>query len=362
MAKKKICIISSTQGGGHKSAACAIQKILDDSGYPSDIVFPVRTGNFYNYIQKYWPEYLNDFVKYKKEFEAIVRTLPFLISNPVNASYSLFISVQPLCNSFYLEECKKIKKKFLVIPTDIQTERFFHGISEKDPHLYVALSWEEMKNASLRRIVKRHNLSTTGYPVHTAFQNPAPHHLVKQFREKFQIKKEDFVICMMLGMQGNSQKMLSKAKIYSRYTGSIPLHFFALNAGRKRIGRAIDEIPFTNHNFKLHVISEMLSAEELSALYESSNFVALDTKPGGASMHEAICKRVFLIFENLKGAPSWEIENMNFAIEKGLGIQWTYLEDVLNKLKQKNTSFFEAFDCPTHYFKTNFTKLINNLF
>ncbi|MCH9626060.1 MAG: Processive diacylglycerol beta-glucosyltransferase [Chlamydiales bacterium] len=362
-------IISSELGGGHKTAAKAVEKALEKNFF-SRTIYPtdeVPLSSWFNYFQKKgW----NRALKFLLSLEPIAtRTGAYITveQKMKNAIWEhkpqLVVCVQPLANNTLAAYCKKYNIPCVVVPTDYYTEHFFHGIQTPPKQLYVALPFdEEREKTTLTNLgFKEDHIVVTGYPVRSAFQEEKKGEVdaqIASIRKEYKIDSQDKVIVVAGGAQGGKKikHYLSEIKEHT-FAEGINVHVFALCGNNESLKQKIDSQFASDTNF--HTVGWIQEEVEMAAYTKLAD--TLITKPGGASTSEAWALGTYCLFDGDNAAATrWEPVNMQDAEKAGMGatIIPSQFHDQLNESLEART---QDADFPGRQFNQNFMHLAKNI-
>lgn len=132
--KKRVLIVTSEEGGGHKTAFAATKKALEDADYDVYKSVPGRLfdqNKWYNYCQKKgWNRIQRRLVnmqsigEWMNSFEIMNRAIRRDI---YQYKPQMVISVQPISNGFIEKEASKLSIPFTLLTTDFYCRHFLYG-------------------------------------------------------------------------------------------------------------------------------------------------------------------------------------------------------------------------------------------
>lgn len=338
--KPRVLVISSDQGGGHKTAAASVEAALK-THFTVFTTFPttqISGCEWFDYFQKHgyhktqrWlvggqkcMEFLGVCEKMHKQIEQdIYLTKPQLV-----------ISVQPISNAYIAEVCSAYKTPFVVVPTDYKTDHFFYGFNGADDNFRVGLPLDDPQEAALladRYKFEEKHLKVTGYPVRPAFQNQDMQEEVAELREHYGIKEHDHVVTLSMGMQGGAElenycRLILETDTIGSNMFEEEMHLFALCGRNEELLNKLEllsqevqskEPKNKNKRITLHPIG-LCDQNEMAAYIASADVYI--TKPGGASTSEGLSLGTYLMFDQKSAkATPWEPVNIEKVEERGGG-------------------------------------------
>lgn len=366
--KKKILVLISRGGGGHKTAADSLKQILG-SQYDVEVnpvmadilghIDPLNCltrGHFtgedlYNVlIKNQWNKILHWMVTYgstvwtaekiekgfKKYFQAQSQ-LPDLI-----------ISVTPFINYGTALAAQKRDIPFLIIPTDLDGSTFLQGFPDQLTHhgFKIALSYDdpEIKKTTFKKAALRdEQLAIIGFPVRPACMKKYTRAELQSFRTKFNLFESHQTITLIMGAVGGNLildhvKVLSKLDPrehqlqlqmnicigHNQKIGN-KIRNFLLDQGARFLGRHTFVLPT---GLVMHLrgytkdLVEMMAASDL-----------IITKTGSCTVNEAIYLGKKLLLDNTRNSSArflgWENFNIPFVERHGLGCAFSDNEQLL---------------------------------
>jgi UDP-N-acetylglucosamine:LPS N-acetylglucosamine transferase len=373
--KKKILVLMSEGGGGHKIASYAMQEILSPY-YDIEIVsvlpniihkidyFTLLTSgsftgdDFYNFLLRRGHHRAVSFlarmgVKYmfakRNQIDQLFQT--YLRKSTIK--YDMVISTFPYVNCGLALAAQKLDMPFLVMPTDLDTATFFCGLSAidftKGGNFAFALPYDDkdLKIKAFRNFnLPKDKIHITGFPVRPGCEKKYTPEQLKVLKLKHGLRFDTLVLTLILGAAGN--EMLYD---YTLELSQIePAGFSAplevnICVGRydKMAKKIIDAMilqgatllkeqeSFTTLKTSLgvtfHIRKYMRDIIELMAC--SSLII---TKTGSCSVNEGIYLGKKLLLDNTENSSArhlqWENFNVPFVRKHGLGDAFTELKEL----------------------------------
>jgi UDP-N-acetylglucosamine:LPS N-acetylglucosamine transferase len=360
--KKKILVLISRGGGGHKTAGDSLKQILG-SDYEVEInpvledilgsIDPLNrltrghyTGeDLYNlFLKSHWNKLLQWMTQfgphcipaYKVE-RAFERYLREQIQPP-----DLIISPTPYINYGIACAAHRWDIPFLIIPTDLDESTFLQGFPKQPTHhgFKVALSYDdpEIRKKTFHKIALRDDqLTITGFPVRPACLKKYTAEELESIRAKFNLFESHQIVTLIMGAVGGNL-IFDHVKILSKFDPrQHQLHLqmnicighnqkignkirnFLLDQGAKFLGR---------HTFLLStglVMHIRGYTKDLIELMAASDLII--TKTGSCTVNEAIYLGKKLLLDNTSRSSArylwWENFNIPFVQRHNLGYSFS---------------------------------------
>jgi UDP-N-acetylglucosamine:LPS N-acetylglucosamine transferase len=360
--KKKILVLISRGGGGHKTAGDSLKQILG-SDYEVEInpVFADILGSIdflnrftrgrftgedlYNlFLKSHWnkplqwmiqigPHWMNS----RKVEQAFEKYLRDQIQPP-----DLIISPTPYINYGIACAAHRWDIPFLIIPTDLDGSTFLQGFPKQPTHhrFKVALSYDdpEIKKRTLHQIALRQDqLSITGFPVRPACLKKYTTEELEILRAKFNLFESHQIVTLIMGAVGGNL-IFDHVKVLSQLDPrEHQLHLqinicvghnqkmgnrirnFLLEQGAKFLGRHTFLLPT---GLVMHIRGY---TKDLIELMAASDLII--TKTGSCTVNEAIYLGKKLLLDNTSRSSArylkWEDFNIPFVQRHSLGYSFT---------------------------------------
>lgn len=365
--KKKILVLVSRGGGGHKTAGDAIQQILGDS-YDVEINYVLETilkpmdflnlatqGRFtgedlYNFLLQRHQQKLLQWMlhagkhhmnnqRIEKIFDKYLRSLSQLPD--------LIISPTPFINYGIACAAHRYDIPFIVIPTDLDGSTFLFGFPKNPTPLNfkLALPYDDpwIRKATLQNIpIRDDQIAITGFPV-----RPACHHKYsflekQQIRAAFQLFESHSVITLIMGAVGGNL-MLEHVRALTQLDPRVHGLHLQLNVCTghnqkmaskiKNLLLAKGALPIKEDTFILPsglVIHLRGYVSNLIDLMAVSDLII--TKTGSCTVNEAIYLEKKMILDNTEKSSArclpWEQFNIPFIEKYGLGLSFSDSEQL----------------------------------
>ncbi len=364
--KKRILVLISEGGGGHKMAGEALKDIFSsdhhidvvnvfkDIIYPLDWLHAITSGfftgeDFYNFMLRkgyhkgvhvyalMGNRYMNaNRLRIEKLFEKYLQNL--------HSTYDLVISTVPWINSGLAKALQKRKIPFLILPTDLDTSTFFIGMTAKqfkqDDKIAFALPYDDidlrkkgLKNAS----IPQDKVVISGFPVRGDCQKEYSPEGLKLLKLKHGLFENHYSITLILGTTGN-RKLLEYTQELAKLSNddfSKPLELNICVGKNEKVRKAIlawfikegaEVLKETTSFITLKSQSGLIFhlrkfTKDLIEIMVGSDLVI--TKTGSCSVNEGIYLGKKLLLDNTDTSSArylfWETFNLYFVRKHGLG-------------------------------------------
>lgn len=235
---------------------------------------------------------------YQKKLEKII------IKQIAEYNPDLIISVIPIVNGIISQSAKQCNTPFLVIPTDLDTSTFIHGLNiTNNDDFFLGLAFDD---PSLLNIVKKINIprskiGITGFPLRKSFfeqKNPAA------IKNRFEIPMNKPVILLLMGAVG-SQAIYRYLKALA--TIDEVFHVIVCLGRNESLRKKIETITF-KPGISLSIFG---FTEHIADLMAAADFCI--AKPGSVSVCEAIYMNLPLVLDGTSKSLLWEDFNLYFV-------------------------------------------------
>lgn len=379
--KKKILVLISVGGGGHKAAGESLKEILSGS-YEVEIVNPLeqmlRPIDSLSLLTfgKFTSEDLYN-LSLRKGYHKLIKCLFCHVGTSYmrskrrhvqklfdkyllkQAHYppSLVISTFPMINAPLFEAAHEHDIPVLILPTDLDSETFLLGIDEvqikEDAKLVVALPYDD-PDLHLKAVregqLKAKNLHVTGFPVRPACQKKYHSDDIAHLKNKHGIRELLPTLTLIMGAEGGDA-ILSYADELAKITlDSSENNSFQINicVGRnRRIAQQIREKVLQEGGiliFDCSLYATLLThkgvylhirqfTKEIVEIMACSDLII--TKTGSCSVNEAIYLGKRLLLDNTENSSArhiwWESFNVSFVKKHNLGDAFCQLSELRPK-------------------------------
>jgi len=360
--KKKILVLVSRGGGGHKTAAMAIQEILGDTydieiNYVlqdilqrADILNIITRGRFtgedlYNFFLKRHQKKCLTWMIKQREKRMTSRTIERLFDNylfHLSHKPDLIISPTPFINYGIACATSRYKIPFLIMPTDLDGSTFLDGFPQETTGLNFMLSLpyddqQVLETTLQKRVVAAHQIQIGGFPVRPASCHTYTLQQQKQLRANFHLLDGHKTVTLIMGALGGNL-IVDHVRALLRMNPA--LHGLAVEINictgdNQKVGKKVEKLLHKQgakearegsfvlpSGLVLHLRGYLPNLIELMAVSD-----LLITKPGSCTVNEAIYLGKKVIVDNTKHSTArclpWEAFNISFVEKNGLGSSFT---------------------------------------
>jgi UDP-N-acetylglucosamine:LPS N-acetylglucosamine transferase len=360
--KKKILVLVSRGGGGHRSAAEALQLILGDAydveiDYvfqntlkSTDILNILTRGRFtgedlYNFFLKH---HQKEFLKWivhagqkvmrgprvKRSFEHYLKSLP---QRP-----DLIISPIPFINHGAACAAQHFNIPFLIIPTDLDGSTFLNGFPDRAPSLNfkIALPYDDLRireTTLQNRQLREEQVVVTGFPVRPLCMHHYSAKEKQNIRAYFNISPSCKIITLVMGAVGGKHIFNHVKSILALdpTPHGLQLELNVCTGNNKKIASKIRHLLLTQgardtadnafilpSGLVVHVHGYLPNLIDLMAISD-----LIITKTGSCTVNEAIYMKKPLLLDNTEHSSArylpWEAFNIAFVEKYKLGLPFT---------------------------------------
>jgi UDP-N-acetylglucosamine:LPS N-acetylglucosamine transferase len=365
-AKKRILVLISEGGGGHKMAGESLTDIFSSQYdidvvnaftqviHPLDWLHSMTAGcfsgeDFYNFmLRKGYHKGVNFYAtlgnKYMSANRQRIEKLFEKYMQKLDFTYDLVISTVPFINSGIAKSLQKKRIPFLILPTDLDTSTFFVGLTPKqfksDDNIAFALPYDDndLRKKGLKNpAIPQDKVVISGFPVRGACQKKHTPDGIKLLKLKHGMLENHLSITLILGTTGN-RMLLEYTQELSKLSNeqfSLPLQLnicvgknekirnsilaWLLNEGGKVLKetqafttvKAVNGLIFHLRKFTKDLIEIMVASQ------------LIITKTGSCSVNEGIYLGKKLLLDNTDTSSArylfWETFNLYFVRKHGLG-------------------------------------------
>lgn len=377
LAKKRVLVLISEGGGGHKMAGESLKDILSSEYnvevvnvftqiiYPLDWLNAITSGlytaeDFYNFmLRKGYHKGVHVYATVGNKYMSAnrMRIEKLFEKYLVKAwdSYDLVISTVPFINSGIAKALQKRKIPFLILPTDLDTSTFFAGMTEKqfktDDPIAFALSYDDVdlrKKGLKNSPIPRDKIVISGFPVRGACQKEYSPEAIRLLKCKHGMRDQHLSITLILGTTGN-RMLLEYTQELAKLSNEdfcLPLQLNICVGRNEKIRKTIlqwlldqggsvlsENAIFTTVKAKNGLIFHLRKfTKDLIEIMVGSDLII--TKTGSCSVNEGIYLGRKLLLDNTDTSSArylfWETFNLYFVRKHGLG-------DVFYQLSEMTT-------------------------
>ncbi len=335
----KILILSCKGGGGHMSAAAAIQSCLEEHevevvDFLGDTLAPVdffrwfsfgkiAAQDFYNFLLRINAKRLTNLLYHGGWFlfwlqrKFIKKALKNLFEEKTP---DLVISVIPMINGPIAGEAQKKNVPFLLIPTDLDLRSFTAGLNKSNNMMtWLGLGFMDNRITSFvsYEVISPSKLQWIGFPIRAPFTAV---HDKNKLLSLFQIPPGKSVILLIMGATG-STSLISYMKALS-LVRNLKLHILVCLGRSSAIAsriKAISMPPGISYTL-LDSSANISQAMAVSDLCIS--------KPGSVTFCETIYSSLPVFLDATGPILIWEAFNLGFVRRNGNGRVITAYEQV----------------------------------
>ncbi|MEW6736127.1 MAG: glycosyltransferase [Acidobacteriota bacterium] len=345
MSEKKVLILTSDTGGGHTSAARAIEAGLslcaDRLSYLVHISRVIEEGHFltrqmvllYNFLLRHYQSY----VKYyhwsinKMGLERSELLFRFY-RKPVDQLLSRFcpnivVSVHPMVQhgiARVMQELKLLDRIPLVTVVTDPCGNSWKGWANEHVRLYL-VAHETARQELISYGITPERIDVSGMPVHPKFQEAAQTLSPEGLREELGLDPNKFTVFINAGWigGGNIPKLLEYLTQFKLDIQGIFL------AGKNRKLEKVANKIAASARFPLRVIGYSEKMERLMCAAH-----VMISKLGGLTTFEALTCRLPIIMDNLTPPMPQEAGTADFLERHNAGIRLTHINDLVPILQQ----------------------------
>ena len=340
--KKKILILTNSNGGGHNAAALATKMALE-SDYDIEIFDILKNKIFgeelfgYTSQKEYWTTL--KYVLKGKDFTEKINKIYHgsYIENAITEKHpDLLISVFPVGVARYKEVADKLNIPFVVIPTDFNAnDLHFYGLDNFENNadnankfrLFLPFANDKIAKSISNKTIKD-SVRYTGYPVRKDFllfanEYRKNHDISNKIKQEYNILNNEKTILITMGGQSWAEDRIvdyvneinnSREKIIVNQ----PLHVFVACGTNDNLEQRILGINILNKDLLKIRTKSWINGEEMAKIMAISDVMI--AKPGGSTVAEILAIAKNVIFKpDSTFVIEWEKENMLLVNKYGLG-------------------------------------------
>jgi UDP-N-acetylglucosamine:LPS N-acetylglucosamine transferase len=330
-AKKKILVFTSKGGGAHMAAANALEAYLNGNYLVRRAFFfeevlgpldPFVTMSFgrlsgeglYNLcLRRGWHGLATFFcdkfgapkmINLAAEIERLA--LPFVRAEKPD----LIVSLIPLVDAILLRVAETLDIPFLIVPVDLDTSNYINGLQGGyfggfrytlpfgDREI-----WEKMSPARIPRA----QVKVIGFPVRPDFHESKD---VRRLKLELDLPETKPIVMLLMGAVGSTTIL---AYLRSLAEIRIPVHLLVCVGRNQKLESQVEALPFPRKVTRTIVGH----TDRISDLMAVSDLVI--TKPGPASISEAIYMNRPMLLDGTSRVLRWEELNLQFVRKHGFG-------------------------------------------
>jgi UDP-N-acetylglucosamine:LPS N-acetylglucosamine transferase len=339
MDRKTVFVLYAPGGNNHRSMAQMIEETFKRR-YPGHrVVIEDVTKTVANQILKFLldiydnmlmvnPKMINycfSMVNSMKSDKAFTPLFPKIVTKLAErmkeVKADVVVSVHPSINHFISEAVKKLDKKipFAIFCTELCGTPLLNSWVNPEADLMIGLL-EPVKQEFLNKGILPERVKIMGGPVVNPRFMDFP--LTKsEARKKFGLSNDVFTVMIMSGGIGLKANYYFARQLIN---SNLPVQLIVCCGRNDKLKTKIDRlIAKTEKNVKVFGFTD-----QIANLMDAADLIV--TKPGPASLSEAIIKEVPIILDNISCVMKQEFGNVNYILEQGLGKKVTQLANFQN--------------------------------
>lgn len=360
--RKKILVLISRGGGGHKSAGEALQHILGDSydveinNVFEDILGKIDPMNLLTRGHFTGEDLYNLFLKYqqKKLLLGMVEMGKIYISTSrVKKAFDRYLSAQtqlpdliisptPWVNYGAACSAHTFDIPYLIVPTDLDGSTFLTGFPENATPLNfkLALSYDDpqIRETTLQnRKILDEQIAITGFPVKPACLHKYSAQEKQQIRSSFHLFESHKTLTLVMGAVGGNLIFSHVKAIIALDPRPHGLHL-ELNICTGNNKKMADKIGYYLHSLGARALEHSAFILPSGLVVHVRGYVSnlidlmavsdlIITKTGSCTVNEAIYLEKPLLLDNTEQSTArylpWEEFNVPFIEKYGLGLSFT---------------------------------------
>lgn len=346
MASQNVLILTSNTGGGHRSAANALENSLHCLSPGQILVKITQVLEESHYLNRKAAELYNfllrdhqDLMRYY--FWAIQKLKPneskLIFKSAMGYGLRLFekvvpnviVSVHPMTQHFFAYILKKLNLQgripILTVVTD-PYHGFWRGWACEDVSQYYVAT-DDAKQQLIAFGVGSHKIQVVGMPVHSKF-SPVNAMEKRDFKQSLGLDPDKFTVFMNAGWIGG---------------GNIPQIYDALIREGSRIGLDIQTVFLAGHNEALRQEAEVMAQsaqfpvrvmgyiDGIDGLMKASDIMV--SKLGGLTTFEALSCQLPMIADVVTPPMPQEAQTAHFLEKTGAGILLHQPDEIVSVVK-----------------------------
>jgi 1,2-diacylglycerol 3-beta-galactosyltransferase len=340
---KRICLVFSDTGGGHRSATeaihAAMQYLLDNCKPDQSVEIHVenivekshpinrRFVELYNYLlrhqqqaMKYYYWFIETFKPNDSEFGWQI-TRPYLNRYVGQLAPDVVVSVHPMTNQYLaraIKECGLKKKSRLITVVTDPNGDFWSGWANKDSELTIVPN-DLAKKRLIDLGIEKNRIAIMGMPVHPDFSMPASC-TPSEFRTRLNLDTELPTICINAGWAGGGN-MLSIYRALANVRRKIQVIFLC---GHNK--HLYDTIKRESARYKIPT-AVLPFHDRMSDVMASCDLMV--TKAGGLTSFESIARRLPLAIDMITKPMPQELGTARMLVSQGLAYDIEQADDIV---------------------------------
>lgn len=341
---QRILILSSNTGGGHQSAAGALQdsflrlspgqalvtiaQVLEEAH-----VLTHRLADFYNYLLRYHQHYMRYYywaINKVRPYEShMLFQLCMKYGHQIieRLAPTMLVSVHPMTQHFFVYMLKKLrlidKIPLITVVTD-PCKGFWHGWACPEVSRYFVAS-EEAKAQLMAYGVADDRICVSGMPIHSRFQPLGSYAEKQALRQALNLDPSRFTVFMNTGWVGGGNVPAMLQALLASSLEEMQLVFLAgRNEKLYQQAQALSQ----RARFPVNVIGYTPHIEQ----YMNASDVMI-SKMGGLTTFEAMACQLPVLADCLTPPMPQEAGTARFIQEQGAGALITHPQQVVAELE-----------------------------
>ena len=327
--KRKVLIFSCNGGGGHVSAALAIESYLPhhevktidalgDTLATLDPFYYVTFGRYtgqdiYNFLLRYnYKRFANWFF----HFGYLMRNV---LAKKITAAFDrvikqeepdVIISVIPLVNPFLCKIARKKNIPFILVPTDLDISTFIKDVAffkSKSAILSLGFSCPEIKQPIDFSFIPAKQIKITGFPIRKAFFEKKD---ILGIKNSLLIDEYKPIVLLVMGATGSASTLKYLQQLIKI---NVPFHVIVCIGRSFELRTPVEKVDFPSH-ITYTVFDGMQDISQAMAIAD-----LCITKPGSVTFSEVLYMNIPVLIDNTTPALSWEQLNLELVKTYGLG-------------------------------------------
>lgn len=341
MSQKKILILTSDSGGGHTSAAHAIEaglgmfadrlsylveisRIVEDSSYVTR-----QSINFYNFLLRHYQSYVKYYHWAIHQFNldrSLYRFYRKYISQTVDRFCpNVIVSVHPMVQygiARILEDLKLLDRIPLVTVVTDPCGNSWKGWANEHVQLYL-VAHEQARQEMITYGVSPERIRICGMPIHPKFQK-ASQLVPSEMRQELGLDPDKFTVFINAGWIGGG----NIPKVFAHLTNTnLDMQAVFLAGKNAKLKQEMEKIA-ANSRFPVKIIGYSTNMERLM---RSANVMI--SKIGGLTTFEALACQLPIIMDHITEPMPQEANTADLIASHNAGLRLCQVSDIVPILK-----------------------------
>jgi UDP-N-acetylglucosamine:LPS N-acetylglucosamine transferase len=343
MSKKTVYVLYAPGGNNHRSMAQMIEETFKRKYPEHRVIIEDVSQSIANFTLKFLLDIYDNLlmmnpkiIKYgfglvnsMKSDKAFVQKFPKIVIRLANrikeVKPDVVVSVHPSINHFIAEALKQVEAEtnkkipFAIFCTELCGNPLLNSWVHEDSAMMIGLL-EPGREAILKKGFPPEKIRMLGGPIVNPRFMDFP--LTKiEARKKFGLREDLFTVMIMSGGVGLKANYHFTRQLIN---SNLPVQILVCCGRNEKLKAKIDVlVEKTDKNVKVFGFTD-----QIANLMDAADLIV--TKPGPASLSEAIIKEVPIILDNISTVMTQELGNVNYILEQGLGKKVTHLSHFQN--------------------------------